>query len=327
VKTKILELIKDTNNEFPKYWFIYVDDCFIIWNESCGQFKLFLEKLNNFRKGIISFTVEFEKESCLPFLDLNIKRKDSSISIDLYQKPTNVNRYLNFKSHHNIRSKISTIDYFVSRAQLLSGEKYQKQIIETTKQLINNGYPSKLIMKRIQVLTNKRLSDKTKVTKDYDHNVVIPYVKGISGQIALVFKKYNSRISYCRLRNDLHNVLYNHKTKIPKEMQNGVYRINCLNCGKAYIGETKRYLKVRKKEHKTAVDQKLINKSPVAEHCVCSDHFIDWDNMKIIKRENNDFLRKFYESIAIKTIGRENLMNRNSGEVIPYVWHKFLKKV
>jgi hypothetical protein len=37
-------------------------------------------------------------------------------------------------------------------------------------------------------------------------------------------------------------------------------------------------------------------------------------------------LRKFNESIAVKVLENNNLMNRNNEEIIPYDWQKFLEK-
>jgi hypothetical protein len=73
--------------------------------------------------------------------------------------------------------------------------------------ILNNGYPKKLIFKRIRTLTNKCLNNNN-TTKDYEHKVCIPYVRHISTKIENTFKKYNSRICYSRLKNDIYHDLY-----------------------------------------------------------------------------------------------------------------------
>jgi hypothetical protein len=64
---------------------------------------------------------------------------------------------------------------------------------------------------------------------------------------------------------------------------------------------------------------KKIKISAVAEHCTEENYRIDCINAKVIKRFDNEFLRKFNESIAIKVFRNHDLMNTNIGELIPYV--------
>ena len=61
-----------------------------------------------------------------------------------------------------------------------------------------------------------------------------------------------------------------------------VYKINCLDCDKFYIGKTKRQLKLRKLEHK------LLENSSVHKHMLCENHRIDWDDMNIIDTARDD---------------------------------------
>jgi len=252
----------------------------------------------------------------------------NKLEFDLYQKPTNVNRYLNFKSNHHIRSKLAVIDSLVLRCFLLSNEKCHQRINDIIVNLVKNDYPKDLVMKRIKYLSNKRLQkDKIEKVEDFEHTVCLPYIPIISAKIGAVFKKFNTRVSFSRLRQDLYSKLYNHKSKIPEDLKNGVYRIDCTGCSKCYIGETKRYLKVRKKEHELAVKNKKTEISPIAEHCINENHSIDWVNAKVITKCETDFERKFNEAIEIRKVGERNLMNRNLGENIPYVWHKYFKKV
>jgi len=50
----------------------------------------------------------------------------------------------------------------------------------------------------------------------------------------------------------------------PGKQSNVVYRIPC-SCGQVYIGETKRRLKTRLKEHRDACERGMMEKSAVAE--------------------------------------------------------------
>ena len=76
--------------------------------------------------------------------------------------------------------------------------------------------------------------------------VVLTYVHGTSEELARIFKK-NQITSAMKPHSTLRTFLVHPKDKTdPKE---GVYTIDCAGCSKKYVGETKRKLKVRVKEH------------------------------------------------------------------------------
>ncbi len=68
-----------------------------------------------------------------------------------------------------------------------------------------------------------------------------------------------------------------------------------------------------------------IEKSNVAEHSFKEQHSIDWNNAKIIKNCSDDFTRKLYETIAIRTSDESQLMNKNKTEYLSYTWNRLLR--
>ena len=62
----------------------------------------------------------------------------------------------------------------------------------------------------------------------------------------------------------------------PGKQSNVVYRIPC-SCGQVYIGETKRRLETRLKEHRDACERGMMEKSAVAEHAWEHHHPIHWE--------------------------------------------------
>ena len=68
-----------------------------------------------------------------------------------------------------------------------------------------------------------------------------------------------------------------------EKQANVACRIPC-SCGKAYIGETKRRLETRLKEHRDACRTQSLQKSAVAEHAWGSHHPINWKDTLVIDR-------------------------------------------
>ena len=73
----------------------------------------------------------------------------------------------------------------------------------------------------------------------------------------------------------LHNLLTKVKDSLPINKQlNVIYEVRC-TCGKVYIGETKRRLGTRLKEHKNACVKYHMDKSAIAEHAWMNNHPIN----------------------------------------------------
>ena len=85
--------------------------------------------------------------------------------------------------------------------------------------------------------------------------VVMPYIHGLSEQLAKVNKKFN--ITTCmKPHTTLRQALVHPKDKVDKLRNSGVvYEIPYLNCESTYIGAAKRNLSVRLNEHKKDVEQ------------------------------------------------------------------------
>ena len=64
-----------------------------------------------------------------------------------------------------------------------------------------------------------------------------------------------------------------------------MYKISCANCEATYVGQTKRQLETRIKEHQTAIRKKSGVPSIVSVHRLEFNHEFDWLNVKIIDRE------------------------------------------
>ena len=93
-----------------------MDDTFVIQQEEHKQH--FLEHINSIDLAI-KFTVEENKEnSAIPFLDTIVKPEAVSIlSITVYRKPTHIDQYLQWDSHHHLSAKYSAINTHTHRTK------------------------------------------------------------------------------------------------------------------------------------------------------------------------------------------------------------------
>lgn len=88
-------------------------------------------------------------------------------------------------------------------------------------------------------------------------------------------------------------------------MKSGVYVINCKTCNLKYIGQTRRRVQERWKEHEAACPLKYPQKSAVAEHIIETGHEIG--DKKLLKEVTNPFELNAWESYFIDT--NEDLLN------------------
>ncbi|KAI4468002.1 hypothetical protein MML48_2g00000902 [Holotrichia oblita] len=82
---------------------------------------------------------------------------------------------------------------------------------------------------------------------------------------------------------------------------------DCKDCNKCYIGQTKQYLKKRIYDHQYTVTHNVTAETALSKHSKDRRHNFDFQNTKILKKENNYKKRLIYEMIYIKK--DENAVN------------------
>ena len=93
-------------------WKRYLDDCFILWNHSSEKLSIFHQLLNDLNPNI-KFTLE-SSDTKLPFLDVLVIKEGTTLSTDIYYKPTDTHQYLHFGSCHPHHTK-TAIPYNLAR--------------------------------------------------------------------------------------------------------------------------------------------------------------------------------------------------------------------
>jgi hypothetical protein len=149
-----------------------VDDTFVIWPHGPEKLERFLDHLNGFHRNI-QFTMEIEKDSHLPFLDIDIfRRPDGSLGHKVYRKPTHTNLYLNPGSHHHPSNKQAILATLVHRARALCDKESLHGELEFLKTTFKENWCSQ---KQIQCALNPKM--RTFKPKDKPTSVtLLPYV-------------------------------------------------------------------------------------------------------------------------------------------------------
>jgi hypothetical protein len=148
--SKLEEKLNRFTTNKPKTWYRYVDDVFCIFNKK-QNINDFLSRINKWHPNI-RFTIEYENNECLPFLDLLIIRRNNKFDTTVYRKPTTTNLYLLYDSNQARKYKLGLIkSLYVRSLRLCSDETYLKierdHLIKTLQQ---NGYPLHIIKRGIK---------------------------------------------------------------------------------------------------------------------------------------------------------------------------------
>ena len=113
------------------------------------------------------------------------------------------------------------------------------------------------------------------------------------------------------------------KDPVPSEQRNNVvHKYDCKDCGAVYVGESKRTLAERTKEHTRAVRAADTRRYETAYHCWKYNHDFDWENKKIMDYEANTTTRKIKETIH--TLNNNNHINGISYR-LPHILFPALK--
>ena len=305
-------------------YYRYVDDVLIAApNDS---FNIILNIFNSFHHRL-KFTLELSDNNKINFLNISIIIKNGTFMFDLYQKPTFSGRFLSFYSHHHWTHKkgviVSLIDKIVNIVNPCWQEKNIKLVISW---LLQNGYPLKTIFEVI----NERIKyhcfgvdndGENNNEEDNEMFFVIPYVRNISD-------KFRYKIDSVKLahscNNKLNKFIHAGKDKLNNlEMTSVVYKIVCKDCDAAYVGQTKRQLSTRVREHRSDIKKSSGNLSVISLHRINEGHEFDWDNVKILDRENNLNKRLTSEMLYIKK--QVNSINKqNDTELLPQCYIPFI---
>ncbi|XP_053699016.1 uncharacterized protein LOC128745987 [Sabethes cyaneus] len=302
---------------FPRVWKRYVDDVFAIVKER--HLPQTLDLLNS-RYPTIKFTVEKEADGKLPFLDLLItKKQDNTLKFGIYRKPTSTDRYITSDSNHFGAQKQAAFHSMAHRLVHIPMEEEdfiaEKENIYKAAKI--NGYDKQFVDRIIRV--HERKKHKQNVTtlqpeRENIERISIPFYPKITNPIKNILKRHGYHAVY-KSNTTIRDSLCNAKDKVPTKDRSGIYQINCKDCPSIYIGQTRRKIQARIKEHRNATENKRINDSSVAMHAISLQHQIDWDSAKMLKNVRKSSHLNAWESMQIST-AEQPLMNEDDAPII-----------
>lgn len=293
----------------------YVDD--ILTAVHVDHLTDIVDSFNSFHPKL-QFTREIEVDNKISFLDLSVVNMDGTLNIDWYQKPTWSGRYLQYSSHHPSVHKKCVVSGLFDRGLKLSEPILRKKNIKLiTDTLCQNGYPINLIndikASRVNILYNgwtyQQLKESRSINNPYRNFTVLPYVKGLAEQISKFLRKYGVRVVY-KVMNTTARVFSHLKDPVPTlDLSDLVYKIDCLNCNKCYIGQIKQHLSKRIYNHTYSIECKDSSKSALSNHALSLNHKFDFDNTTVIAKESNEYRRLIKE---MTNISRHTTCNKRT---------------
>ncbi|XP_071344169.1 uncharacterized protein [Trachinotus anak] len=174
----------------PSHWFRYVDDTWV--KIKTKEKQAFTEHINSVDQNI-KFTREDVMDNSLPFLDCDVHmKKDRSLHIGVYRKPTHTDQYLLFDSHHPLEHKLGVIRTLQHRADNVptSSQAQRVEHKHLRGAFTSCGYPNWTFVKTASASRKKSSKMVEKEKPNKRNNIIIPYVSGVSEKLRRIFNKH-----------------------------------------------------------------------------------------------------------------------------------------
>jgi hypothetical protein len=308
-------------NITQKLW-RYVDDIIIITKMNKIELNDYVEQLNKI-KSKIRFTLEFEENSKINFLDTTLSRNknDNEINVRWFRKETAANKLLNYNSCHQKSVKKNIVSNMASRIKNTTKNNIeQKEDIERLMQILRRSdYPEKEIQQLIKTTlstTNSQTSPPERKTEELKYSITLPYTPGME-VLKRKLKKLQIQLYYS-YPNKLHSYL---NSSTQTKTNSVVYQIKC-DCGETYIGETKVGLTKRIKQHEKLIkkDEKQ-SKSEMVQHIHDKKHQCKFNTSPaiVIDKEVNWRKRRLKEAIHSTVYNSINRHDDIDGMWLPII--------
>lgn len=263
----------------------------------------------------VKFTFEREINRTLPFLDVKIHRTDSGqLDFDIYRKETSTTSFTPADSHHNRSHKFAAFCSMIHRLKNipLNQERYNKEWLLIKSIALKNGYDPNVIdrisnnMDKKRNIRNITTLSRIKDVAEIEKVIPVYYNKYTDNALKYNLKKAGVRVVN-RNRFKLRALLGTTKDKINWQQKSGIYKIKCDQCKQSYIGQSRRAIICRFKEHERDFRLNHPTKSAVAGHMLQFGHSFNIKSFSLLKEVQNPLHLNAWETYFINNT--PNLMN------------------
>ncbi|EZA61674.1 hypothetical protein X777_10506 [Ooceraea biroi] len=155
--------------------------------------------------------------------------------------------------------------------------------------------------------------------------ITIPYIKNLSENIERILRGVGFKVLFT-IPKKLDRMIRRGKDTLPKDKQtNVVYRINCLQCDASYVGQTKRHVETRLKEHRADVKKVVSDQSVVSKHRLTFNHEFDWSDPDVLHRDAFNRRREIAEMYFIKKQDRPVNLQKDT-DSLPGVYDSIIRR-
>ena len=201
------------NSSRPTVWFRYVDDVFTLFKTKDSANR-FLQFLNNCHKNI-KFTIEFEENGKIPFLDILLKRThQNNFSTSIYRKKTFTGLYTKWDSFTPRKYKINLIRTVAFRCFRICSSPFllKSSLDDLRKLLLQNGYPVGIVNYNINDMLKRQQqkAERPPTVPKKTIYIVLPYLgfqsKVITRQLKCCISKFYGCIDLRVIFHNTHNI-------------------------------------------------------------------------------------------------------------------------
>lgn len=132
------------------YFLRFIDDCTGSWRGSLLTFYIWFVKFYNYLDTHFGLRITFEvvpANNFIAFLDIRYRFVEGVLDTDVYYKPTDAHRYLNFQSFHPPHVFRSTVysQFLRLRRIIIDNSVLYYRLVEMKKFFIHSDYPVSLV--------------------------------------------------------------------------------------------------------------------------------------------------------------------------------------
>ena len=329
LESKAIQIAINTNVA-PKTYLRYVDDSHARFADE-NQIEEFREILNS-QDPKIQYTVEHEENGSLPFLDVNvINNGGGAYEFQVYRKDAITNLMIKPNSSVEPNMYKGVFKGFLARAVRICSAQYLQQEVDLLVEIFKeNGYEEKELRRLSDEYLSRR--DRVNSTTARDEQckryVKMPFVPGLGPKIRKVLKKRGIK-TFFTAAPSLKDILCRHKTTLPPNSYPGVYSVSC-ECGTKYIGESKKKISTRMKQHERDIFHGRWKNSGISEHASRCQKNVIFEDVKTITYESDWRRRKIREALEIRKArrGGQAVANQDEGTVCTTTaWNVLLSRL